>query len=81
MKINRTFCLDFSVAHELKKKSNQSYLVNKLLKQYLFDDNIDSPRIVDCSPSQIAAALHARCEDEILKSVLLAFIEKNRITI
>ena len=77
MKINRTFCLDFSVVHELKKKSNQSYLVNKLLKQYLFDD-LQSPRISECSPNQIAAALHARCEDDTLKAVLLAFIEKNR---
>ena len=38
MKINRTFCLDVDVARELKKRSNQSYIVNQLLKQYLFDD-------------------------------------------
>ena len=77
MKINRTFCLDVDVARELKKKSNQSYLVNRLLKQYLFD-NFGSPRITECSPNQIAAALHARCEDETLKAVLLAFISSNR---
>ena len=39
MKINRTFCLDVDVARELKKRSNQSYLVNKLLKKYLFDSD------------------------------------------
>ena len=39
MKINRTFCLDVDVARELKKRSNQSYLVNQLLKKHLFDDD------------------------------------------
>jgi len=77
MKINRTFCLDVEVARELKKRSNQSYLVNRLLKQYLFDDLV-APRISECSSNQIAAALHARCEDETLKAVLLAFISSNR---
>lgn len=77
MKINRTFCLDVDVARELKKKSNQSYLVNKLLKQFLFDDGLH-PSINMMSHSQIAAALHARVEDETLKAVLLAFISSNR---
>ena len=40
MKINRTFCLDVDVARELRKRSNQSYLVNHLLKRYLFDDDV-----------------------------------------
>ena len=39
MKINRTFCLDVDVARELKKRSNQSYLVNQLLKKHLFDSD------------------------------------------
>ena len=77
MKINRTFCLDVDVARELRKRSNQSYLVNRLLKQHLFDD-LTSPRLTDCTPSQIAAALHARCKDETLKAVLVAFISSNR---
>ena len=77
MKINRTFSIDFSVAHELKKRSNQSYLVNKLLKQHLFDYEL-SPRLDDMHIKQIAAALHARCKDETLKAVLLAFISSNR---
>lgn len=79
MKINRTFCLDVGVARELKKRSNQSYLVNQLLKQHLFDD-MQSPRISECPPSQIAAALHARIEDETLKAALLAFISSNRVS-
>lgn len=78
MKINRTFCLDVDVARELRKRTNQSYLVNRLLKQYLFDD-LSSPRINECSPNQIAAALHARCKDETLKAVLVAYIDANRV--
>jgi hypothetical protein len=39
VKINRTFCLDVDVARELKKRSNQSYLVNQLLKKHLFDSD------------------------------------------
>ena len=78
MKFNRTFCLDLDVIQELKKRSNQSYLVNKLLKQHLFDNNYQSPKITECSPTQIAAALHGRCEDETLKAVLVAFISSNR---
>jgi hypothetical protein len=77
MKINRTFCLDVDVARELRKRSNQSYLVNRLLKQYLFDDLV-APKITECSTNQIAAALHGRCEDETLKAVLHAFISSNR---
>lgn len=77
MKINRTFCLDVDVARELKKKSNQSYLVNRLLKEYLFD--IDSYRdVITMTDTQIAAALHARIDDETLKTILLAFISSNR---
>ena len=77
MKINRTFCLDVEVARELRKRSNQSYLVNQLLKRYLFDD-ILHPSINMMSHAQIAAALHARVEDETLKAVLVSFISSNR---
>jgi hypothetical protein len=77
MKINRTFCLDVEIARELRKRSNQSYLVNQLLKRYLFDD-ILHPSINMMSHAQIAAALHARVEDETLKAVLVSFISSNR---
>ena len=77
MKINRTFCLDVDVARELRKRSNQSYLVNHLLKQYLFDQGIDQG-ILMMKTTQIAAALHARVEDETMKAVLLSFISSNR---
>ena len=77
MKINRTFCLDVDVARELRKRSNQSYLVNRLLKQALFDNDLN-PRLGDMEINQIAAALHARVEDETFKAVLLHFISSNR---
>ena len=76
MKINRTFCLDVDVAKELKKRSNQSYLVNKLLKQYMFGD-YEYPKINEASTLQIAKALRNRVEDETLKAVLTAFISSN----
>jgi hypothetical protein len=76
MKINRTFCLDVGVVHELKKKSNQSFLVNKLLKQHLFGD-YEYPRINECSTLQVAKALRNRVDDETLKAVLNAFISSN----
>ena len=77
MKINRTFCLDVDVARELRKRSNQSYLVNQLLKRYLFDQG-NQQLLSMMKNTQIAAALHARIEDETLKAVLLAFISSNR---
>lgn len=78
MKINRTFCLDVEVARELRKRSNQSYLVNQLLKRYLFDD-LHRSDISTMKNTQIAAALHARIDDETLKAVLLAYIETQRV--
>ena len=77
MKINRTFCLDVDVARELRKRSNQSYIVNQLLKQYLFDD-LHRADISTMKNTQIAAALHARIDDETMKAVLLSFISSNR---
>ena len=77
MKINRTFCLDVDVARELKKRSNQSYLVNQLVKKHLFDDLI-SPTIDSMSNRQIAAALHARIDDLYLKEILLVYITQGK---
>lgn len=77
MKINRTFCLDVDVARELRKRSNQSYLVNQLLKRYMFDQG-NQQLVSMMKTTQIAAALHARVKDETLKAVLIAFIEANR---
>lgn len=73
MKINRTFCLDVEIAKELKKRSNQSYLVNRLLKQYLFDDE-DDLNILAMPTKRIAAVLHNRVEDEFMKTLLHRFI-------
>ena len=77
MKINRTFCLDVEVARELRKRSNQSYLVNRLLKQALFD-SLKYPALNEATTDQIARALHSRSDDETLKAVLKAFISSNR---
>tara|TARA_A100001201_G_scaffold110696_1_gene94663 strand:- start:813 stop:1058 length:246 start_codon:yes stop_codon:yes gene_type:complete len=77
MKINRTFCLDVDVARELRKRSNQSYLVNQLLKRYMFDQGNDQ-LLSMMKTTQIAAALHARVQDETMKAVLASFISSNR---
>ena len=77
MKINRTFCLDVDVARELRKKSNQSYLVNRLLKKYLFDDPQDLD-IRTMKPTHVAAILHNKIDDEFMKTLLHRFISANR---
>lgn len=77
MKFNRTFCLDLDVIHELKKRSNQSSLVNRLLKKHLFDD-VTSPTIDSVGSRQLAAALHAKIDDDYLKEMLLVYITKTK---
>jgi hypothetical protein len=77
MKINRTFCLDVEVARELRKRSNQSYLVNRLLKQALFDDQ-EELDIRTMSTRRIAAILHNKVDDEFMKTLLHRFISSNR---
>ena len=69
--------MDLDVIQELKKRSNQSFLVNRLLKKHLFDD-ILSPTIDSMNPRQIAAALHARIDDDYLKEMLLVYITKTK---
>ena len=77
MKINRTFCLDVDVARELRKKSNQSYFVNRLLKQALFDD-LEELDIRTMRATQVAAILHNKIDDEFMKTLLHQFISSNR---
>ena len=77
MKINRTFCLDVDVARELRKKSNQSYFVNRLLKQALFDD-LEELDIRTMRATQVAAILHNKIDDEFMKTLLHRFISSNR---
>ena len=74
MKINRTFCLDVEVARELRKRSNQSYFVNRLLKQALFDD-AEELDIVAMTASRVAAILHNKVDDEFMKKLLVNFIQ------
>ena len=77
MKINRTFCLDVDVARELRKRSNQSYFVNRLLKQALFDD-LEDLDIRTMRATQVAAILHNKIDDEFMKTLLHRFISSNR---
>ena len=77
MKFNRTFCLDLDVIQELKKRSNQSYLVNKLLKKHLFDDQ-EELDMDAMSATTIAAILHTKIDDEFMKTLLHRFISSNR---
>ena len=77
MKINRTFCLDVDVARELRKRSNQSYFVNRLLKQALFDD-LEELDIRTMRATQVAAILHNKIDDEFMKTLLHRFISSNR---
>ena len=77
MKINRTFCLDVDVARELRKRSNQSYFVNRLLKQALFDD-LEDLDIRTMRATQVAAILHNKIDDEFMKTLLHRFISLNR---
>ena len=80
MKINRTFSIDYEVAKELQKKSNQSYVVNKLLKKHLFDD-FEELDIRTMKASQVAAILHNKIDDEFMKTILVRFIEAEKKSI
>ena len=73
MKINRTFCLDVDVAMELKKRSNQSYLVNQLLKKHLFDnDKTKSQQTLEESTFQdLIFAAWMKAEPQSMESRLL----------
>ena len=39
MRINRTFSIDYELVIELKKKVNQSEIVNRAVRKYLDDSN------------------------------------------
>jgi hypothetical protein len=80
VKINRTFSIDYEVAKELQKKSNQSYVVNKLLKKHLFDD-FEELDIRTMKASQVAAILHNKIDDEFMKTILVRFIEAEKKSI
>lgn len=79
MKINRTFCLDVDVARELKKRSNQSYLVNQLLKKHLFDSDTSKSQqtLEESSFDDLIFAAWMKSEPQSMESKLLNNMREN----
>lgn len=70
MKIARTWTIDYDLYLQLKKKHNQSSIVNKSIRRYL--SNNDETDIADIETLRLLAALHAREEiNPILKSSIM----------
>lgn len=79
MKINRTFCLDVDVARELRKRSNQSYLVNQLLKKHLFDSDTTKSQqtLEESSFDDLINAAWLKSEPMSFESRMLNNMKKN----
>ena len=76
MKINRTWSVDVEVAQRMRKFGNQSYVVNHLLQKHLkMLDDYGNDSIAAAASVQLAAALAARIEDNILKDMLIVYIQ------
>ena len=58
MKIARTFTIDYHLYQELRKKPNQSRIVERSIRRYLNADEDYS--IAEIPTKQLMAALHAR---------------------
>jgi len=68
MKIARTFTIDYHLYQELRKKPNQSRIVESSIRRYLnADENFD---IIEIPTRQLMAALHAR--DDVPKHLKAA---------
>jgi len=66
MKIARTFTIDYNLYQELRKKPNQSRIVERSIRRYLAADEDYS--ISEISTMRLMAALHARDDcSELLK--------------
>lgn len=78
MKINRTWSVDIEVANKMRYKyRNQSSIVNQLLKRHLkMLEDYGNDSIAIATDVQIAAVLHNRVEDSILKEMLLVYIKQ-----
>ena len=75
MRINRTFSIPVELAHDLKKKHNQSETVTRALRKYL--DNQGESSIENASTRQLMAALLARNDiDDTMKALLLQILTK-----
>jgi len=72
MKIARTFTIDYDLYKELRKKPNQSRIVESSIRRYLNGDEDYS--LDEISTKQLMAALSVRpdCNDEI--RVLLHYL-------
>lgn len=58
MKIARTFTIDYHLYQELRKKPNQSRIVERSIRRYLnADEDFD---IIEIPTKQLMAALYAR---------------------
>ena len=79
MKINRTFCRDVDLARELKKRSNQSYLVNQLLKKHLFDNERTKSQqtLEESSFDDLVHAAWMKAEPQSFESKMLNNMKKN----
>ena len=76
MKINRTWSVDVEVAEKMRRKGNQSWIVNNLLKKHLqMEEDYGNDSIAAAATVQLAAALSARIEDNILKDMLIVYIQ------
>jgi len=66
VKIARTFTIDYHLYQELRKKPNQSRIVENSIRRYLNADEDYS--LSEISTKQLMAALHARDDcSELLK--------------
>ena len=76
MKINRTWSVDVEVAQKMRKFGNQSYVVNRLLQKHLkMLEDYGNDSIAAASDVQLAAALSARINDNILHDMLIVYIQ------
>ena len=69
MKIARKFTIDYHLYQELRKKPNQSRIVESSIRRYLNgDEDFD---IIELPTKQLMAALHARAECPIEIKLLI----------
>ena len=77
MKKSVLFTIDEDVYKELRyQKKNMSGHVNYLLKKSLFE--LVDTTIMEAKPTQLAAALIARNDDDSLNTLLLKFIQDHK---
>jgi hypothetical protein len=71
------FTIDEEIYKELRyQKTNMSGHVNYLLRKSLFE--VEDTTIMEAKPTQLAAALMARNDDDSLNTLLLKFIQDHK---